>query len=49
MLEPVDAATTVTYSLTVELTIPMPGMIKRAAERVILDTALKELKRRVEL
>jgi hypothetical protein len=27
----------------------MIGMIKRKAERVIMDTALKELKRRVEL
>jgi hypothetical protein len=38
----------VTYSLTVELAIPMLGMIKRKAKRVILDVALKELKRRVE-
>ncbi|MGH3787542.1 MAG: SRPBCC family protein [Pseudonocardiaceae bacterium] len=49
VLESVEAATKVTYSLSVELAIPMIGMIKRAAERVILDTALKELKRRVEL
>jgi hypothetical protein len=49
VLEPAEAATKVTFSLTVELAIPMPGMIKRTAERVILDTALKELKRRVEL
>ncbi|MGH3803332.1 MAG: cyclase, partial [Pseudonocardiaceae bacterium] len=31
-----------------DLAIPMIGMIKRKAERVIMDTALKELKRRVE-
>jgi ribosome-associated toxin RatA of RatAB toxin-antitoxin module len=49
VLEPIGAATKVTYSLTVELTIPLIGMIKRAAERIILDTALTELKRRVEL
>lgn len=49
VLEPIGAATRVTYSLTVELAIPMLGMIKRKAEKVIMDTALKELKRRVEL
>ncbi len=48
VLQPVGAATNVTYSLTVDLAIPMLGMIKRKAERVIMDTALKELKRRVE-
>jgi carbon monoxide dehydrogenase subunit G len=40
--------TDVTYSLTVDLAIPMLGMLKRKAEKVILDTALKELKKRVE-
>ncbi|MGH3751209.1 MAG: SRPBCC family protein [Pseudonocardiaceae bacterium] len=48
VLQPSGPTTTVTYSLTVELAIPMIGLIKRKAERVILDTALKELKRRVE-
>jgi carbon monoxide dehydrogenase subunit G len=42
------AATTVTYSLTVDLLMPMLGLLKRKAERVVMDTALKELKRRVE-
>jgi hypothetical protein len=42
------SATKVTYSLAVDLAIPMIGMIKRRAEKVIMDTALKELKRRVE-
>lgn len=42
------APTTVTYSLTVDLSIPMLGMFKRKAEKVIMDTALKELKKRVE-
>jgi hypothetical protein len=45
VLEPAHGGTKVTYSLTVELAIPMIGMIKRKAERVIMDTALKELKR----
>jgi hypothetical protein len=40
--------TYVTYSLSVDLVIPMLGLLKRKAERVVMDTALKELKRRVE-
>ena len=43
-----DGSTEVTYSITIDLSIPMLGMIKRKAEKVILDTALKELKKRVE-
>jgi len=42
------AATDVTYSLSVDLAIPMLGMLKRKAEKMIMDTALKELKKRVE-
>ena len=40
--------TVVTYQLAVDVKIPMLGMIKRKAEKVIIDTALKELKKRVE-
>jgi ribosome-associated toxin RatA of RatAB toxin-antitoxin module len=40
--------TCVTYSLSVDLVIPMLGLLKRKAERVVMDTALKELKKRVE-
>ncbi len=43
-----DGATEVTYAITIDLSIPMLGMITRKAEKVILDTALKELKKRVE-
>ena len=43
-----DGRTEVTYSITIDLSIPMLGMITRKAEKVILDTALKELKKRVE-
>src|SRR6476661_2307556 len=43
-----DGGTEVTYTITIDLSIPMLGMIKRKAEKVILDTALKELKKRVE-
>ena len=43
-----DGSSTVTYTLSVELTIPMLGMLRRKAEKRIMDTALRELKRRVE-
>ncbi len=43
-----DGTSTVTYTLAVELGIGMLGMFKRKAERVIMDTALTELKKRVE-
>jgi hypothetical protein len=42
-------STAVTYRLSVEVKIPMLGMLKRKAEKVIIDTALKELKKRVEV
>ena len=40
--------TDVTYQLTVELVVPMPGFVKRRAEGKIIGTALDELKKRVE-
>jgi uncharacterized membrane protein len=43
-----DGTTTVTYTLSVELAVGMLGMFKRKAEKMIMDTALRELKRRVE-
>jgi len=43
-----DGSTEVTYRLTVAVSLPMIGMLKRKAEKVIIDTALKGLKRRVE-
>src|SRR4051794_32980076 len=43
-----DGTCTVTYTLEVELSIGMLGMFRRKAEKMIMDTALKELKRRVE-
>ena len=42
------SSTDVTYRLAVDLNIPMLGMLKRKAEKVIVDTALRELKKRVE-
>jgi hypothetical protein len=48
VLEDAGGGTLVTYRLAVDLTIPMLGMFKRKAEKVIIDTALKGLKKRVE-
>ncbi len=42
------SGTHVTYRLAVDLAIPMIGMLRRKAEKVIIDTALKGLKKRVE-
>ena len=48
-LEPLDGAQTrVTYQLAVDVSIPLLGMLKRKAEKVIIDTALRGLKTRVE-
>ncbi len=41
-------STEVTYSLVVELAMPMLGLLKRKLEKMVMDTALKELKKRVE-
>lgn len=49
LLRPLGGGQTeVTYTLSVELTIPMIGVLRRKAERVIMDTALKELRTRAE-
>lgn len=47
-LRPSGQGTDVTYRLAVELSIPMIGMLRRRAEKIIIDTALKGLKKRVE-
>ena len=47
LLEEAENATKVTYELTVGLAIPMIGMLKRRAEKTIIDTALKGLRTRV--
>jgi hypothetical protein len=47
-LEPTATGTHVTYWLSVDLAIPMLGLLKRKAERVVMDQALHELKKRVE-
>ncbi|GAB3572179.1 SRPBCC family protein [Amycolatopsis endophytica] len=43
-----EGRTRVTYTLSVELVLPMIGLLRRKAEKMVMDTALKELKRRVE-
>lgn len=43
-----DGSTLVDYRLALDLSIPMIGMIRRKGEKVIIDTALKGLKGRVE-
>jgi len=48
LVETAPGSTELTYAIAIDLSIPMLGMIKRKAEKVILDTALKELKKRVE-
>ncbi len=47
-LTPSGSGTEVTYELAVDLMIPMIGLLKRKAERRLTDTALKDLKKRVE-
>lgn len=49
LLDPAKGGgTEVTYQLAVDVKIPMLGMIKRKAEKVIIDRALAGLKKRVE-
>ncbi len=43
-----DGSTEVTYRLVADIKIPMIGLMKRKVEKVIVDRALKGLKRRVE-
>jgi hypothetical protein len=48
LLAEAEAGTNVTYDLAVDVRIPMPGMLKRRAEKTIIDTALKGLRDRAE-
>jgi len=43
-----SAGTDVTYELAVGIRVPMLGMLKRRAEKTIIDTALRGLKSRAE-
>jgi ribosome-associated toxin RatA of RatAB toxin-antitoxin module len=39
----------VTYTLSVDVNLPLPGLLKRTAEKTIIDAALKGLKRQVAM
>jgi ribosome-associated toxin RatA of RatAB toxin-antitoxin module len=41
-------STEVTYRLALDVSIPLIGMLKRKGEKMLIDTALKGLKQRVE-
>lgn len=43
-----ESGTSVTYRLAVDLKVPMPGMLRRRAEKSIVATALDDLKSLVE-
>jgi ribosome-associated toxin RatA of RatAB toxin-antitoxin module len=43
-----NGSTEVTYRLALDVSIPLIGMIKRKGEKILIDTALKGLKQRVE-
>lgn len=47
-LAPTAKGTRATYTLSVDVNMPMIGMFRRKAEKTIIDGALKGLKRRVE-
>jgi len=43
-----NGSTEVTYALALDLAIPLIGMLKRKGEKILIETALKGLKNRVE-
>jgi hypothetical protein len=45
---PADRGTHVDYTLTVDLAVPMPGLVKRRASGMIMGNALRDLKRALE-
>lgn len=47
-LQQSDEGTHVGYELAVDVALPMLGALKRKAEKMIINTALKELKKRAE-
>lgn len=48
VLRDLGGHTEVTYRLALDLSIPLIGMLKRKGEKILIDTALKGLKKRVE-
>ncbi|WP_121252491.1 SRPBCC family protein [Nocardioides ferulae] len=43
-----SGSTEVTYRLALDVSIPLIGMLKRKGEKILIDTALRGLKKRVE-
>jgi ribosome-associated toxin RatA of RatAB toxin-antitoxin module len=43
-----NGTTEVTYRLALDVSIPLIGMLKRKGEKILIDAALKGLKKRVE-
>jgi len=43
-----EGSTEVTYRLALDVSIPLIGMLKRKGEKILIDTALRGLKKRVE-
>ena len=48
LVERGDSSTEVTYRLALDVSIPLIGMLKRKGEKILIDAALKGLKKRVE-
>ena len=48
VLRETGGGTEVTYRLSLDVSIPLIGMLKRKGEKILIDTALKGLKKRVE-
>lgn len=48
VLRDLGGRTEVTYRLALDLTIPLIGMLKRRGEKILIETALRGLKTRVE-
>jgi len=46
--DPNGTGTEVSYALTVDIAVPLPGFIKKAAAGMIVNNAMKQLKRYVE-
>ena len=47
-LKPTEGGTEVAYALSIDIDMPLLGVFKRKAEQVLIDTALRALKVRVE-
>ncbi|MDQ1486427.1 MAG: hypothetical protein QOJ62_2120, partial [Actinomycetota bacterium] len=47
-LRALAVGTQVEYELAIDLDMPLLGVFKRKAEQILIDTALKALKARVE-